>query len=67
MPQDTDVDKYNNFSTLDSRESEYRIEVVDRGSEVTIIAPHGGRIEPHTAEIAALIAGAHYNLFLKLF
>jgi phage replication-related protein YjqB (UPF0714/DUF867 family) len=63
VPQDTDVDKYKNFSTLDSQESEYRIEVVDRGSEVTIIAPHGGRIEPHTAEIAALIAGAHYNLF----
>ncbi|MBT8328884.1 MAG: poly-gamma-glutamate hydrolase family protein [Desulfofustis sp.] len=57
------MDKYKNFKELDSQESEYRIEVLDRASEVTIIAPHGGRIEPHTAEIAALIAGDHYNLF----
>jgi phage replication-related protein YjqB (UPF0714/DUF867 family) len=63
VTQDTDVDKYQNFEELSSQESEYRIEVVDRDSEVTIIAPHGGRIEPHTAEIAALIAGACYNLF----
>jgi phage replication-related protein YjqB (UPF0714/DUF867 family) len=57
------MDKYLNFEELVSQESEYRIEVVDRASEVTIIAPHGGRIEPRTAEIAALIAGDHYNLF----
>ena len=63
MTQDTDVDKYRNFKVLESQESEYRIEVIDRDSEVTIIAPHGGRIEPHTAEIAALIADTHYNLF----
>ena len=57
------MDKYKNFRALERRESEFRIEVVDRGSDVTIIAPHGGRIEPQTAEIAALIANAHYNLF----
>ena len=57
------MDKYKNFKALERQESGFRIEVVDRGSDVTIIAPHGGRIEPHTAEIAALIAGAHYNLF----
>ena len=59
----TILDKYKNFRALERQESGFRIEVVDRGSDVTIIAPHGGRIEPHTAEIAALIAGAHYNLF----
>ena len=57
------MDKYQNFEELISQESEYRIEVVDRASDVTIIAPHGGRIEPHTAETAALIAGDRYNLF----
>ncbi len=57
------MDKYQNFEELLSQESEYRIEVVDQASDVTIIAPHGGRIEPRTAEIAALIAGARYNLF----
>jgi phage replication-related protein YjqB (UPF0714/DUF867 family) len=63
VSKDTIVDKYQNFEELARREREYRIEVVDRDSEVTIIAPHGGRIEPHTAEIAAHIAGDHYNLF----
>jgi phage replication-related protein YjqB (UPF0714/DUF867 family) len=29
---------------------------------VLTIAPHGGRIEPGTSEIAALIAGESYNL-----
>ena len=63
MTQEPNVDKYQNFEELGRQESEYRVEVVDRASEVTIIAPHGGRIEPHTAEIAALIAGVDYNLF----
>ena len=63
MLQDNDLDKYRNYKALERQESEYRIEVIDRGSEVTIIAPHGGRIEPHTGEIAALIADVRYNLF----
>lgn len=32
-------------------------------SDVAILAPHGGRIEPHTDQIAADIAGAEFSLY----
>lgn len=32
-------------------------------SRVAILAPHGGRIEPHTDQIAADIAGAEFSLY----
>ncbi len=57
------MDKYQNFEELSRNESAFRVEVVDRSSDVTVIAPHGGRIEPNSSEIAALIAGDTYNLF----
>lgn len=34
------------------------------GSTVGIVAPHGGRIEAHTAEIATAIAGADFSLYV---
>jgi phage replication-related protein YjqB (UPF0714/DUF867 family) len=34
------------------------------GSKVAIIAPHGGRIEQYTSEIARQIAGEDFNLYL---
>lgn len=44
--------------------ADYRITRVPRlGSTVGIVAPHGGRIEAHTAEIAAAIAGAEFSLY----
>ena len=57
------VDKYQNFAELSRHEREFQVVALDRGSEVTIIAPHGGRIEPNTSEVAALIAADRYNLF----
>ena len=57
------ADRYQKFKELNRYESEFRVYVEDRASDVTIIAPHGGRIEPNTSEIAALIAGDRYNLF----
>ena len=57
------VDKYQNFAELSRHEREFQVLALDRGSEVTIIAPHGGRIEPNTSEVAALIAADRYNLF----
>ena len=57
------MDKYQNFEELSRNESDFRVEVCDRSSDVTIIAPHGGRIEPNSSEIAALIAGETYNFF----
>ena len=57
------ADRYRNFEELSSCESGFGVQVRDRASEVTILAPHGGRIEPNTSEVAALIAGDYYNLF----
>jgi phage replication-related protein YjqB (UPF0714/DUF867 family) len=60
-------DKYKNFAELSANEIEntdYRIELCRRKSPVAIIAPHGGRIEAGTSEIALAIAGIDYNLYL---
>lgn len=54
------MDKYSNFAELAAGERagvDYQIHVENRGSPVAIFAPHGGRIEPGTLEIAATIAG----------
>lgn len=58
-------DKYKNFAELKSSErpDAYRINPTPRDSKVLIIAPHGGRIEPGTSPLAALIAGESYNLY----
>src|SRR3569833_305770 len=58
-------DKYTNFTELKRAEpaSAYRIRRSLRPSKVLIIAPHGGRIEPGTSQIAVLIAGETYNLY----
>ena len=54
---------YQSFRELKASEHDYFIEVINRLSPITIIAPHGGNIEPHTSEIARMIAGNQYNLF----
>ena len=35
----------------------------DVGSKITIIAPHGGKIEPRTSDIAIYIAAETYNYY----
>jgi len=60
-------DNYANFADLAAhrREGEhYTIAKCDRRSRVLIAAPHGGRIEPHTSEIAAAIAGVRHSLYV---
>lgn len=59
-------DKYCTFGELAQFEEEgedYRIVIEDRGSRVSILAPHGGDIEPKTTEVAEEIAGYGYNLY----
>lgn len=63
LPRNTEVDRYRSFEELSRYESEFEVEVRDHCSDVSIIAPHGGRIEPNTSEIAALIAADRFNLF----
>jgi phage replication-related protein YjqB (UPF0714/DUF867 family) len=59
-------DSYRGFDELITHEEcdkDYRISIRDVGSSVTIIAPHGGRIEPRTSDLAKCIAGDDYNYY----
>ncbi len=60
-------DKYLNFEDLARHEAEghdYRIvSKVVPSSEVAILAPHGGKIEFLTSELARSIAGADHNYY----
>lgn len=59
-------DKYSSFQELEKYEkegSDYKIIINDRGSKVTIIAPHGGCIEEQTSEIAKAISGNDFNFY----
>ena len=60
------ADKYKSFSHLAQAEThgeDFCIRVVDRGSNVAVIAPHGGGIEPGTSEIAEAIAGNDLSFY----
>jgi phage replication-related protein YjqB (UPF0714/DUF867 family) len=57
---------YTSFRELADRETEgqdYRIRIELRNPRVLIMAPHGGKIEPTTAEIAEAIAGIDYSFY----
>jgi phage replication-related protein YjqB (UPF0714/DUF867 family) len=57
-------DKYENFAALAGAEREgvdYRVRTKARQARVTVIAPHGGGIEPGSSQIAEAIAGSDYN------
>jgi len=57
---------YMSFKELVHREVEgqdYRIRIELRDPRVLIMAPHGGKIEPTTAEIAAAIAADNYSFY----
>ncbi len=59
-------DTYNNFNELNKKEKlneDYRISISDIGSPITIIAPHGGKIEPKTTYIAGNIARDKFNYY----
>ena len=58
-------DDYWSFTELakNEREQDYKVFSRPRGSEVIIIAPHGGGIEPGTSEIAEAIAGDNFSLY----
>ncbi|MGA2468267.1 MAG: poly-gamma-glutamate hydrolase family protein, partial [Thermodesulfobacteriota bacterium] len=57
---------YQSFKELADREVEgqdYRIRIELRDPRVLIMAPHGGKIEPMTAEVAESIAGMDYSFY----
>jgi phage replication-related protein YjqB (UPF0714/DUF867 family) len=60
------ADRYGSFAELATAETEgvtYAIRLIDRDSPVTVIAPHGGTIEPGTSVIAASIAAECYSFY----
>ena len=60
------ADTYKSYDELKIHEEldkDYRISMSDVGSKITIIAPHGGKIEPRTSDIAKRIAGEQYNYY----
>ena len=59
-------DIYTNFEELKHHEElnrDYDIWISDVGSPITIMAPHGGRIEPRTSYIARKIARNRFNCY----
>lgn len=60
------MDAYRNFAELSEAENEgldFCVSVVQReGSNVVIVAPHGGAIEPGTSEVAKEVAGNDLSL-----
>ena len=59
------MDIYANFEELQRKEGDkaFEISVLDRQATTTIVAPHGGSIEPGTTELAQLIAGDSFNFY----
>jgi phage replication-related protein YjqB (UPF0714/DUF867 family) len=58
---------YRSFKELSEHEVEgqdYRIRIELRDPRVLIMAPHGGKIEPTTGEIAEAIAGTTYSSYV---
>ena len=59
-------DKYSSFEELQRHETldkDFTLSFRNAGSRVTIIAPHGGKIEPRTSDLAKRIAGENYNFY----
>ena len=57
---------YSSFQELKAREVEgrdFRVRTRLRDGSVLVMAPHGGRIEPGTTEIAEAIAGGDYSFY----
>jgi phage replication-related protein YjqB (UPF0714/DUF867 family) len=59
------ADKYSSLAALKEHlgEDVFRARVLNRAAQITIIAPHGGFIEPGTSAIARAIAGKQWNYF----
>ena len=61
------VDKYDTYMQLSSEMEEgkdYAIRQLNRNSTITIMAPHGGKIETGTSQLAEAIAGDSLNLYI---
>lgn len=61
------TDRYRTFTELAAAEREgdgFRTKAIDRASQIAVVAPHGGAIEPGTSRIAQALAGPNSSLYL---
>ena len=58
------MDKYASFKQLKDSESDYSITAANRNTPIAVYAPHGGRIDLGSSEIAEGIAGEDFSLYL---
>jgi len=59
-------DPYDSFYDLEAAEKEgldYSLDLLDRETDIVVIAPHGGGIEQGTSEIAQAVAGEELSLY----
>lgn len=54
---------YTALAALEREGQDYRVHCLWRDSPLTILAPHGGGIEPGTLPLARLLAGDVYNFY----
>lgn len=60
------AERYRNFADLAAHEKEnldFRVRSDERHGAATVIAPHGGGIEPGTSELAQAIAGDDLSFY----
>ena len=60
-------DKYRNFKHLLQHETEgedFEIAYQPRNSDILVMAPHGGKIEPYTGELAEMIANDTFSCYV---
>lgn len=60
------ADQYSRFEELAKREvsgRDFRVRLRQRDGATVVVAPHGGRIEPGTSEIAEAIAGEDFSFY----
>jgi phage replication-related protein YjqB (UPF0714/DUF867 family) len=56
---------YGDLAKAQIEGTDYRVHVRPiAGSSIAVIAPHGGSIEQRTSEIASVIAGTDFNLYM---
>jgi phage replication-related protein YjqB (UPF0714/DUF867 family) len=63
---ESNMGRYSNYAALARHEREgrdFEIHVRNGSSGIAVVAPHGGRIEPGTFEIADFIAGAEHSFY----
>ena len=63
MPND-EFDSFEQLARTYREGRDFTVRVVRRASPYAIVAPHGGKIEPGTSQLAKAVAGEEHSLYL---